>query len=128
VIVFISGRLTMIFGLAGSAISMIDTVSLPAGCVIVLPVFSSNETFSSLPVIRSCARAGPADASKIPAAALSADSRKVDFPVGVQSATQVIRALWWLSSDARYLFLPALRIFASSRGGRRRKIEHSGIH
>ena len=44
VIVFISGRLTMIFGLAGSAISMIDTVSLPAGCVIVLPVFSSNET------------------------------------------------------------------------------------
>jgi hypothetical protein len=32
--------------------SMIDTVSLPGGGVIVLPVFSSKETFSSLPVSR----------------------------------------------------------------------------
>jgi hypothetical protein len=53
VIVFISGKLTTIFGLAGSAMSTIDTVSLLAGWVMTFPVFSSNETFSSLPVINS---------------------------------------------------------------------------
>jgi hypothetical protein len=33
--------------------------SLPAGWVMAFPVFSSNVTFSSLPLIRSCARAPP---------------------------------------------------------------------
>jgi hypothetical protein len=81
VIVFISGRLTMIFGLAGSAISMIDTVSLPAGCVIVFPVFSSNETFSSLPVINSCARLSLGSAKAAQPTTLSVSSRKSDFIV-----------------------------------------------
>src|SRR3954465_7016591 len=42
VIVFISGRLAMIFGLDRSLMSMIETVSLPAGWVIVLPELSSK--------------------------------------------------------------------------------------
>src|SRR5580693_805705 len=73
VIVFISGRLATIRGLVGSRMSMIDTVSLPGGWVTVLPV-SSKEIFSSLPVIRSCAPAPPAGASRAPAATLSANS------------------------------------------------------
>jgi hypothetical protein len=76
VIVFISGRLTTIFGFVGSAMSMIDTVSLPAGWVMVLPVFSSKDTFSSLPVISNCARVASPGMSRAPAAAASASSRE----------------------------------------------------
>src|SRR5206468_3168143 len=93
VIVFISGRLATIRGLVGSRMSMIDTVSLPAAWRTVLPV-SSNETFSSLPVMRSCAL-GPAGRSKVVAAALSASSRKNAFIVSshlVASLTQVCHA------------------------------------
>jgi PAS domain S-box-containing protein len=77
---FISERLAIIRGLVGSRMSMIDTVSLPGGWVTVLPV-SSKETFSSLPVIRSCARALPAGARRVPVATLSASSRKKGFMV-----------------------------------------------
>src|SRR5215472_13220210 len=69
-IVFISGRLARILGFVGSRMSMIDTVSLPGGWFTVLPV-SSNHTFSSLPVISSCARATPAINSRPPANAQS---------------------------------------------------------
>jgi hypothetical protein len=80
VIEFISERLATIRGLVGSRMSMIDTVPLPGGWVTVLPV-SSKETFSSFPVIRSCARALPAGASRVPVATLSASSRKKGFMV-----------------------------------------------
>jgi hypothetical protein len=80
VIEFIRGRLATIRGLVGSRMSMIDTVSLPGGCVTVVPA-SSNETFSSFPVIRSCARVLPAGASRVPAATPSANSRKKGFMV-----------------------------------------------
>ena len=79
-IVFISGRLATIRGLVGSTMSMIDTVSLPAAWRTVLPV-SSNDTFSSLPVIRSCARVTPTGTNSVLAAALSASSRKKAFMV-----------------------------------------------
>jgi hypothetical protein len=78
VIVFINSRLARIRGLTGSAMSMIETVSLPAGWRMVLP-FSSNETYSSLPVIRSCARVTPTGTSSVLTAALSASSRKKAF-------------------------------------------------
>ena len=72
-IVFISGRLAIIRGFAGSWMSMIDTVSLPGGWFAVLPV-SSNHTFSSLPVISVCALAAPAGTSRALAAAPSASN------------------------------------------------------
>src|SRR4029077_13062738 len=74
VIVFISGRLATIRGLVGSRMSMIDTVSLPAAWRTVLPV-SSNDIFSSLPVIKSRARVPLVGASSEQVAALSASSR-----------------------------------------------------
>src|SRR3954453_20531382 len=43
----------------------------------VLPAVSSNDTFSSLPVISSCARAPPAGSSRAPAPAPSASSHIV---------------------------------------------------
>src|SRR5438132_7312401 len=86
VIVFISGRLATIRGLVGSRMSMIDTVSLPAAWRTVLP-FSSNDTFSSLPVIKSCARVPPTGASSVLAAALSASSRKKAFMVSSRFVT-----------------------------------------
>src|SRR5271165_7384800 len=65
--------------------SMIDTVSLPAGCMIVLPVFASNDTFSSLPVISNCACIAPAslrrmDFSDVDRAALTAAIKRLEEP------------------------------------------------
>src|SRR4051812_13024690 len=63
----------------------------------VLPAVSSNDTFSSLPVISSCARAPPASISRAPAPAPSASSRIVALMVSSRWLCVVGATLPWPS-------------------------------
>jgi Phage integrase family len=127
--------------LVGLLMSMIDTVSLPAAWRMVFPA-SSNDTFSSLPVIKSCARIEPAGISNAAVAALNVSSRQKAFIVSshlihllTQSATQGIAAprlsvrghsgwasagscLRFLAQDVRLLGRPECRNEGLLRGHR----------
>src|SRR4051812_22843197 len=63
----------------------------------VLPAVSSNDTFSSLPMISSCARAPPAGSSRAPAPAPSASSRIVALMVSSRWLCVVGATLPWPS-------------------------------